>query len=337
MRVAAFTGGDSFPSARFRVRQYIPNLRRRGILLDEYYPARSDGYPPFELPGRVRWLVDVAWQRLMHSFASKDADLFVFQRQMIPTISTLEWTIGRPALLDVDDAIYLKQRWRSVWSLARRCDGVICGNDFLAEQFDRHSRAVFVVPTAVDAERYRPSEVVERQSEIYLGWIGSSSGFLDLYEIEDSLTNLLLLRRDVRLLVVSDKPPKFRNIPCDRVLFSAWSAEAEVSLIQKMDIGLMPLRNTEWAQGKCSLKALQYMACGVPAVVSDIGMNRIIGRDGGVIAIPSNGDWIEALVSLIDSGSFRKNMGISGREAILNRFDAQMISKDLSDIFNKFA
>jgi len=45
LRVAAFTGGTAVPSARFRVRQYIPSLLRHGVAVTEM--ASSFGvYPP---------------------------------------------------------------------------------------------------------------------------------------------------------------------------------------------------------------------------------------------------------------------------------------------------
>ena len=43
-----------------------------------------------------------------------------------------------------------------------------------------------------------------------------------------------------------------------------WSAETEVELTKRIDIGLMPLADTEWARGKCAFKAIQYLAMGFP-------------------------------------------------------------------------
>jgi len=35
-------------------------------------------------------------------------------------------------------------------------------------------------------------------------------------------------------------------------------------LLSECDIGIMPLPDTEFTRGKCGLKLIQYMACGLP-------------------------------------------------------------------------
>ena len=42
----------------------------------------------------------------------------------------------------------------------------------------------------------------------------------------------------------------------------------------------MPLFDTPWERGKCAYKLIQYMACGLPTVASDIGANRDVMVDG---------------------------------------------------------
>jgi hypothetical protein len=61
IKVAALTGGLDDPASRFRVRQYIPRLAQKGIIVNEYIPffGKSCGLPsPFKaashIPG-VKW------------------------------------------------------------------------------------------------------------------------------------------------------------------------------------------------------------------------------------------------------------------------------------------
>ena len=59
-----------------------------------------------------------------------------------------------------------------------------------------------------------------------------------------------------------------------------WSVSNEVPTLQLMDIGVYPLPDDEWVKGKSGLKALQYMALGLPVVASNVGCNDRVVLDG---------------------------------------------------------
>jgi hypothetical protein len=77
---------------------------------------------------------------------------------MVSTMLTLEGFTHRPRVLDVDDAIWLNARAaKNFPALVRICDGIVCGNDFIAENVRQWNDKLIVVPTAVDTDRFRPA------------------------------------------------------------------------------------------------------------------------------------------------------------------------------------
>ena len=66
-----------------------------------------------------------------------------------------------------------------------------------------------------------------------------------------------------------------------------WTAEREVEDLQAIDIGVYPLPIDDWVSGKSGLKAIQYMAFGMPTVATNVGTTpRIIrhGENGMLVA-----------------------------------------------------
>jgi len=61
----------------------------------------------------------------------------------------------------------------------------------------------------------------------------------------------------------------------------SWSKNREIEDLLQFDIGIMPLSDDVWTRGKGGFKALQYMALGIPAVASPVGVNTEIIDHGG--------------------------------------------------------
>jgi glycosyltransferase involved in cell wall biosynthesis len=87
--------------------------------------------------------------------------------------------------------------------------------------------------------------------------------------------------------------------------------------LQDIDIGLMPLPDDEWSRGKCGLKGLQYMALGVPTLMSPVGVNSEIIESGVNGFLPrTEDDWVEMLSALIESRELRARIGAAGRRRV---------------------
>jgi glycosyltransferase involved in cell wall biosynthesis len=257
---------------------------------------------------------------------------------MVSTFLTLEPLTKKPRVLDVDDAIWLHPRGDFFRRLVRRCTGVLCGNAYIAEAVSKWNPQVRVVPTAVDTERFCPSPERSAENRPVIGWSGLPAGFPYLLSIDRPLATVLKRNPEVRLRIVSRKRPPFVHVPKERVEFIEWSENVEVETIQGMTIGLMPLDETPWSLGKCSYKMLLYMACGVPAVVSPFGMNaEVLGKGPVGLGARSESDWVDAIESLLKDPARAKEMGRSGREAVLANYSLDVVAPVLAANLKAFA
>jgi glycosyltransferase involved in cell wall biosynthesis len=273
-------------------------------------------------------------------------DLVYIQRRLLSPLDLFFLRRASKRLVyDFDDAVmYRSSRHSNQVSLSRRwafkrmvrtSDAVIAGNQFLKGEALRYvgEERVTVVPTAVDMERYPPKDYGEPGDSITVGWIGSGSTLWYLRNLMPVLETLYERCPRLKLKVVSDE---FFDCPTVPIVKKKWALEDEVSDLQSFDIGLMPLTEDLWSQGKCGLKAVQYSAAGIPVVCSPIGINRDIVEDGlnGYWASMDD-QWVERISRLVDDPLLRVKMGMEGRKRVERSFSVEVTSKQVFDLFRK--
>jgi glycosyltransferase involved in cell wall biosynthesis len=238
--------------------------------------------------------------------------------------------LGRPVIFDFDDAIYLlhttnanrRLGWlkfpRRTELLCRISNHVVAGNSYLAGYARRYNDSVTVIPTSVDIDRYRPAQP-RSEGPVIIGWTGSSTSQAHL-EMFAPVLAALASRPDIEIRVLSDKKP---SLPGIGFTWRPWSAKSEVKEMAAFHIGIMPMPDNEWSRGKCSLKALLYMAMGIPAVCSPVGANReiITHRENGLLP-RSLDEWVASIYELADDPALRSRIGASARRTVEQRFSA---------------
>jgi len=178
------------------------------------------------------------------------------------------------------------------------------------------------VPTTIDTDAYLPTPRQTPNSVVCIGWSGSLTT-LPQFELV-----LPVLRRvkerfgaKVRFRVIGDAGYRDESLG---IVGSAWRPETEVQDLAEFDVGLMPLPDDAWSRGKCGLKGLQYMALGIPPVMSPVGVNSKIVDDGenGFLA-GSPDDWVEKLSMLLESADLRARLGRAARRTVEREYSVE--------------
>jgi len=202
-------------------------------------------------------------------------------------------------------------------------DLVMAGNPYLADHAQRAgSTRVEIVPTVIDLDAYEVRAEVADKDALCVGWIGTPQTWQALaHPVHKVLDPVLTEQSALFLAIGAGMQPEttgtFKILP--------WSEDTEVSLIQSMDIGVMPLPDTPWTRGKCGYKLIQYMACGVPVVASPVGVNRDIVEHGvnGFLA-ESDEEWRTAVETLLNDADLRYRMGVAGRKKVEEQYSLQV-------------
>lgn len=347
--VLALTGGRKLPSARFRVRQYIEPLGRRGVAVVERpspisaaaeLPFRSRRFGPRSLaPLYAGVQATKVLGQVPGVLASRRARLTWLQKPLVHGHLTLEPALGSPLLFDLDDAMWLAGPFgrKGTTYTAKRATAVIAGNRYLADWLGDHNPAVFVVPTAVDTRRYRPEDKAP-DGRFRIGWTGTGGNLPFLYDIEDQLHRFLHEVDDAQLVVMADEAPKFSRLPVERVRYVRWSPDTEAVVVRSFSVGLMPLPDLPWTRGKCGFKLLQYMASSAPFIASPVGMNADLLAAGraGLAAGPGPGEWLEALRHLHRHPDERRAMGEQGRRLAEQHYDTEVVASQLAGILQRW-
>jgi glycosyltransferase involved in cell wall biosynthesis len=113
-----------------------------------------------------------------------------------------------------------------------------------------------------------------------------------------------------------------------------WRAATELEDLHKIDIGVMPLPDDNWSKGKCGLKALQFMALGIPTICSPVGVNTdIIQDDENGFLAGTEEEWVDKLSRLLRSAELRRRLGDAGRATVEQKYSAATQAPRVYEIF----
>ncbi len=340
------------PGQRFRIEQIMPYLEESGYKL--HYSNllnKKEGeklYQPGGILSKFFILFKSFFIRCRDVIKLKKGEiLFIYRESFWLGTNFFERLVkwrGAKIIFDFDDAIWIGdtsaanrkfaflKRPAKIKTTLRLCDLVIAGNAFLADYAGQFSQKVVIIPTVVDTELYQKRETETSGHTICIGWTGSETTVKHwklLIPVYLKLAEKYGER--IRFKVISSQEVEQAALLLTSII---WNKEDEVDQLQDIDIGIMPLPNDEWDKGKCGFKGIQYMALGIPAVMSPVGVNTEIIEDGvnGFLA-GTEEEWIKKLSLLIEDASLRQRLGRAGRQTVVEQYSVVSQKERYLEIF----
>ena len=329
---------DTSPGQRFRIEQWEPLLRQRGVEIT-YAPFENELlhgllYKAGNMGGKLAQVSRGFARRLSLINSVKQFDaVYIFREAALLGPAVFERMIKRsrvPIVFDFDDAVFVSYRSPSngylsylkfaakTRTICRLASHVMVGNSYLAEYARQFNPHVTIVPTTIDTEKYsvrhsNPSDIP------VIGWTGSFSTVQHLDTLRGALQKLAE-RGKFRLRVIGTPEYRLEGVTVEAL---PWRSESELDDLRPVDIGVMPLPNDAWSKGKCGLKALQFMALGIPTICSPVGVNTEIIQDGenGFIA-DTEQEWVDKMGRLLRSVDLRNQLGLAGRATVEQKYSA---------------
>lgn len=341
------------PGQRFRHEQYLTALEADGWTIDYQNLLTPETDKLLSSPGRyaakAKLLMDAFRKRASDLKKAEEADVVFLYREAIMVGTTFfesrMQAKSAKIIFDFDDSIWLKdvsaanqtlgflKRPQKTSDLIALSDLVFAGNAYLAEYAYQYNSRVEIVPTTIDTDEYQPVPLEKDPGKVCIGWSGSKT---TVKHFETAVPVLERIQQQfgdgVGFKLIGDGNYTNEQLGLQG---QPWQKATELSDLSAIDIGIMPLPDDPWSRGKCGLKGLQYMALGIPTVMSPVGVNKDIiqhGENGFLASTPE--EWEDCLTQLIQSPELRQRLGEAGRQTVQQHYSVDSLRDRYVQLFN---
>lgn len=341
---------DTAPGQRSSIELWERVLAPAGILFD-YAPFEDERlheviYEPGHILEKAQLMAAAYARRFgtVRRAADYDAVLVHREASLVGPELFERWVnrIGVPIIYQLDDPLYVPYRspangylsylrfFGKVGRIARMSAMTIVNSRHHYEYVARYTSRIRQIPILVDGALYVPTARPEAD-RVRVGWSGSPTTAGNLALIRASLENVSG-RPDVELRFIGgreyDLPGvRFTNVP--------WTADTEVEQLRQLDVGLLPVLETEWSKRKFFMKIIQYMSLGIPPICTPIGANTEVVQHGsnGLFA-RTDADWDRELRRLIVDPSLRHEIGERAAQTAHEKYTVQARAEQIVEAFS---
>lgn len=348
---------DSAGSQRFRFEQYLKEFDPSKIKYKQI-PFVDDAtykimYKKGNSLSKAAGLLKGIFRRIYCLMIAPFYDVVFIHREAAPIGPPItEWilanVLGKKYIYDFDDSIWLhdisesnkgivqklKSNPKKIEKIIKYAGKISAGNEYLADYSKKFNPNVMVMPTIVNTEHHKKRTDIKKKfpKKLCIGWTGTHTTLRHFEELVSILEKIYEKHKEdiyFKLIINMDV-----NFPSLDLQSTIWDKQLEIEQLSELDIGIMPLPNDKWANGKCGFKAIQYMALSIPCIASDVGVNSkiVIDNENGIIVKDLN-EFYTAIEYLIENPDIRELYGIKARKMIEENYSKKALYNRFMSLF----
>ncbi|WP_264566690.1 glycosyltransferase [Flavobacterium sp. N3904] len=328
------------PSSRYRIYNYLEYYKEEGYSIS-VHPLFGDWYLDSIWEHRPKWKIFhkiffAYFKRLIlilsmpsNSIAYIGAELFPYLPYGFENIFKLKKV---KYIIEFDDAIFHYYDMNASKHIRKflgnktakaivNASYVITGAEYLTNFAMQYNQSVLEIPTAINAEKYISSEPISGE-EFVVGWIGSFSQSIHIINLLPVFKRLSENYRFKLRLVGFDKylEKYLKGIPYEIIV---WTDEGEIAEMSKFSVGIMPLDDSPFSNGKCAFKLIQYMGVGIPTISTPLRSNINVNRDSANIFASTQEEWYIAFEKVIQNKEHYIKVGQKNKEIAMEFYTIQ--------------
>jgi len=273
---------------------------------------------------KALWTIAGYFKRVGDLFRIGNYDVvyvFLWVAPFAPSVfEKLTRKLAKKLVYDIDDLIFLNppsstnplihylRSPRNHIALMKSADHVITCTPYLDEFVKKYNQHTTDISSTINTDLYQPKAnyAIDADRKFVIGWSGSHSTSKYLHLLDDVFVELAK-EYSFKLMVMGDASFRLEGVEVEAL---PWKEKYEIKVISQFDIGVYPLPDEQWVLGKSGLKALQYMALGIPTIATAIGtIHRIIDNGENGFLVRSKEEWKQQIIDLMTNERLRQKIG----------------------------
>lgn len=336
------------PSSRYRIYQYLNSYKKSGIAV-AIAPLFGSHFFTNNKIIKIGYTLYYYLRRSFKLLQVYKYDLIYVEYELFPYFPSIFEKLFRflkvKYIVDYDDAIFHNYNSSSNFFvkllLSNKIDNVIknahyvlSGSPYLTNYISRINAKCVEIPTSVSQDKYVQKTKSETNTVFTIGWIGSRTTSINVLKLIPAF-EVLSHKMEFKLNLIGFDINESSKLAHLNVNFINWNAETEIEEINKFDVGIMPLENTRFNQGKCGFKLVQYMGCSLPTIATPLEANVKINRNKKNLYAITTEEWVSAFEKIYNNQNYFREVGQENYEDFTKYYTVESNSETYIALFNK--